>query len=197
VLGHTSKKINIDELKQLFAEGLSDAEIGKIFGVCDRTISNRRRGLGLYKQKQMPQQNKRKDIDIDELKQLYHSGMSDAIIGKVINISQSAVFRIRHHLGLAPNRGRRHWEMRELYYLGLSDGRVAEILKVRKHSVTTWRQSHELPANNFEDVSIDGLEVEFLTPEGKKSIQKDSESLFYDTEFLEKYLGKNIKGKSV
>lgn len=197
VLRHPLKKINVDELKQLFSEGLSDAEIGKVFGVCDRTIANRRRCLGLYKQKQMPRQDRRKDIDIDELKQLYHSGMSDAMIGKVINISQSAVFRIRHHLGLAPNRGRRHWEMRELYDLGLSDGRVAEILKVRRHSVTTWRQSHELPANDSEDASTDGLEVEFLKSQGKKSIQKDSESLFYDTEFLEKYLRKNIKWKSV
>ena len=93
VLRHTLKKINVDELKQLFSEGLSDAEIGKVFGVCDRTISNRRRSLGLYKQKRMPRQNKRKDIDIDEFKQLYHSGMSDSMIGKVINISQSAVFR--------------------------------------------------------------------------------------------------------
>ncbi len=196
VLRHTLKKINVDELKQLFSEGLSDAEIGKVFGVCDRTISNRRRSLGLYKQKRMPRQNKRKDIDIDEFKQLYHSGMSDSMIGKVINISQSAVFRIRHHLGLAPNRGRRHWEMRELYDLKLSDGRVAEILKVRRHSVTTWRQSHELPANDSEDASMDGLEVEFLKSQGKKSIPKDSESLFDDTEFLEKYLGKNIKWKS-
>ena len=169
----TLKKINVDELKQLFSEGLSDDEIGKVFGVCDRTISNRRRCLGLYKQKQMPRQDRRKDIDIDELKQLYHSGMSDAMIGKVINISQSAVFRIRHHLGLAPNRGRWHWEMRELYDLGLSDGRVAEILKVRRHSVTTWRQSHELPANDSEDASMDGLEIEFLKSQGKKSIQKD------------------------
>lgn len=197
MLRHPLKEINVDELKQLFSEGLSDAEIGKVFGVCDRTIANRRRGLGLYKQKQMPRQDRRNDIDIDELKQLYHSGMSDVMIGKVINISQSAVFRIRHHLGLAPNRGRRHWEMRELYELGLSDGRVAEILKVRRHSVTTWRQSHELPANDSEDASIDGLEVEFLKYQGKKSIQKDSESLFYDTEFLEKYLGKNLKWKSV
>ena len=197
VLGHTLQKINVDELKQLFAEGLSDAEIGKVFGVCDRTISNRRRCLGLYKQKQMPRQNRQKDIDIDELKQLYHSGMSDAMIGKVINISQSAVFRIRHHLGLAPNRGKRHWEMRELYDLGLSDGRVAEILKVRKHSVTKWRQSHELPANDSEDASLDGLDAELSKPERKEPIQKDSESLFCDTEFLEKYFWKYIKGKSV
>ncbi len=197
VLGHTLKKINVDELKQLFAQGLSDAEIGKVFDVCDRTISNRRRCLGLYKQKQMPRQNRRKDIDIDELKQLYHAGMSDAKIGKVINISQSAVFRIRHHLGLAPNRGRRHWEMRELYDLGLSDGRVAEILKVRKHSVTTWRQSHELPVNDPEDASTDGLDAKLSKSEEKKRILKDSESLFYDIEFLENYLGKDIKGKSV
>jgi DNA-binding CsgD family transcriptional regulator/transcriptional regulator with XRE-family HTH domain len=195
VLEHTLKKINVDELKQLFAKGLSDAEIGKVFGVCDRTIANRRRCLGLYKQ--IPRQNKRKDIDIDELKQLYHAGMSDAKIGKVINISQSAVFRIRHHLGLAPNRGRRHWEMRELYDLGLSDGRVAEILKVRKHSVTTWRQSHELPANDPEDAITDELDVELSKSEEEKPIKKDLESLFYDTEFLENYLGKDIKGKSV
>jgi DNA-binding CsgD family transcriptional regulator len=194
---HTLKKINVDELKQLFAKGLSDAEIGKVFGVCDRTISNRRRCLGLYKQKQMPRQNRRKDIDIDELKQLYHAGMSDAKIGKIINISQSAVFRIRHHLGLAPNRGRRHWEMRELYDLGLSDGRVAEILKVRKNSVITWRQSHELPANDPEDESIDEFDVELSKLDEKKPIPEDSESLFCDTEFLENYLGKDIKGKSV
>ena len=136
-------KINVDALKQFFAEGLSDAEIGKVFGVCDWTISNLRRCLGLYKQKQLPKENRRKDIDIDELKQLYCAGMRNAKIGKVINISQLAVFRIPYHLGLAQNRGRRHWEMRELYDLGLSDGRVAEILKVKKHSVTNWLQSHE------------------------------------------------------
>ena len=194
---HTLKKINIDELKQLFEKGLSDAEIGKVFGVCDRTIANRRRCLGLYKRKRMPRQNKQEYIDIDELKRLYREGMSDAKIGKVINISQSAVFRIRHYLGLAPNRGRRHWEMRELYDLGLSDGRVAEILKVRKHSVTTWRQSHELPANDSEDASIDGNAADFSKSGKEKLTQKDSESLFYDIEFLENYLGKNLKGKFV
>jgi len=77
--------------------------------------------------------------------------MSDVDIGKAIDISQSAVFTIRHHLGLAPNRGRRHWEMRELYDLGLSDSQIAEILKVRKHNVTTWHQNHELPANDSND----------------------------------------------
>jgi len=191
VSGHTLEKINLDELKQLFAEGLSDAEIAKHFGVCDRTISNRRRRLGLYRQK--PRYIKRKDIDIEELKQLYRAGMSDVDIGKAIDISQSAVFTIRHRLGLASNRGKRHWEMRELYDLGLSDSKIAEILKVRKYIVTTWRQSHELPANNSNDTVDDVLEVELSKPEEEEIIQKDSESLFFATKFLENYLGKEIK----
>jgi transposase/bacterioferritin-associated ferredoxin len=191
VSGHTLQKINFDELKQLFAEGLSDAEIAKHFGVCDRTISNRRRRLGLYRQK--PRHIKRKDIDIEELKQLYRADMSDVDIGKAIDISQSAVFTIRHRLGLAPNSGKRHWEMRELYDLGLSDSKIAEILKVRKYIVTTWRQSHELPANNSNDTVADVLEVELSKPEEEEIIQKDSESLFFATKFLENYLGKEIK----
>jgi DNA-binding CsgD family transcriptional regulator len=191
VSGHTLEKINFDELKQLFAEGLSDAEIAKHFGVCDRTISNRRRRLGLYRQK--PRHIKRKDIDIEELKQLYRAGMSDVDIGKAIDISQSAVFTIRHRLGLASNSGKRHWEMRELYDLGLSDSKIAEILKVRKYIVTTWRQSHELPANNSTDTVADVLEVELSKPEEEEIIQKDSESLFFATKFIENYLGKEIK----
>jgi transposase-like protein len=191
VSGYTLEKTNFDELKQLFAEGLSDAEIAKLFGVCDRTISNRRRRLGLYKQK--PRHIKRKDIDIDELKQLYRAGMSDVDIGKAIDISRSAVFTIRHHLGLAPNRGRRHWEMRELYDLGLSDSQIAEILKVRKHNVTTWRQNHELPANDSNDEVTDVLDFELSKPEDEETIQRDSESLFFATEFLENYLEKEIK----
>lgn len=188
---YASKITNIDRLKQLFTEGLSDGEIGKHLGVCGRTISNFRRRLGLYRQK--PRQIKRKDVDIDELKQLYRAGMNDVEISKAIDISQSAVFGIRHRLGLAPNRGRKHWEMRELYDLGLSDGKIAEILKVRKQNVTIWRQSHELPANDYDDAVTDIHDVE-LKPEEEELIQVDPESLFYDTEFLENYLGKNIKG---
>jgi DNA-binding CsgD family transcriptional regulator/DNA-binding transcriptional regulator YiaG len=190
--GYTLKKTNTDELKKLFAEGLSDSEIGKLFGVSDRTISNRRRLLGLFRQK--PRQIKRKDIDIDELKQLHRAGMSDVEIGKAIDISQSIVFRIRHHLGLASNSGKRYWEMRELYDLGLSDGKIAEILKVRRHSITTWRQSHELPPNDPDDVITDALNANLSKPKEEESIQRDSESLFCDTEFLENYLGKVIKG---
>lgn len=164
----TLKKTNVDELKNLFAEGLSDAEIGKLFGVCDRTISNRRRRLGLFRQISRP--IRRKDIDIDELKQLYRSGMSDVEIGKAIVISQYVVFKIRHNLGLAPNRGRRHWEMRELYDLGLSDDKTAEILKVKKYSVTTWRQSHELPANDPDDSITDRLNAKLSKPQQEKQI---------------------------
>jgi len=185
------EKTNVDELKKLFVEGLSDVEIGKLFGVCDKTISNRRRSLGLFRQK--PKQIKRKDIDIDELKQLYCAGMSDVEISKAIAISQSVVFRIRHELGLAPNRGRRHFEMRELYDLGLSDGKIAEILKVRRYSVTTWRQNHGLPSNDPDDASTDAFKLS--KPEEEMLIQRDSESLFCDTEFLENYLGKDITGK--
>ncbi len=190
--GYTLKKTNVDELKNLFAEGLSDSEIGKLFGVCDRTISNRRRLLGLFRQK--PRQIKRKDIDIDELKRLYRVGMSDIEIGKAIDISQSVVFRIRHHLGLASNHVRRHWEMRELYDLGLSDRKIAEILKARRKNVTTWRQSHELPANDPDDVITDALDAKLSKPEEEEPIQRDLESLFCDTGFLENYLGKVIKG---
>jgi DNA-binding CsgD family transcriptional regulator/DNA-directed RNA polymerase specialized sigma24 family protein len=186
------KKTDAHVLKKLFIEGLSDAEIGRYFGVCDRTISNRRRSLGLYRQK--PRQIMRKKIDVEELKQLYLAGMNDVEIGKALDISQSIVFRIRHNLGLASNRGRRHWEMRELYDLGLSDSKIAKILKVRKHAVNTWRQSHELPANDYDDEVIDIHYAELTKPEEEEPIQIDSESLFCDTEFLENYLGKDIKG---
>lgn len=187
---HTLKKINNDELKKLFTEGLSDTEIGKYFGVCDRTISNRRRLLGLYRQKP---RIRREDIDIEGFRQLYLVGMSDVEICKALDIPQSAIFRIRHNLGLAPNRGRRHWDMRELYDLGLSDSKIAEILKMRKHNVTIWRQSHKLPGNNNGDTITDVHDIKLIKLE-EEPIQMDSESLFFDTKFLEIFFGKNIKG---
>ena len=159
------KHVDTEELKNLFAEGLSDAEIGKFFGVCDRTISDRRRRLGLFRQMPKSRPIKQKDIDIDELKQLYRSGMSDVEIGKAIGIPQYIVFRIRHNLGLAPNRGKLHWEMRELYGMGMSDGKIAEILKVKRYRVTTWRQSHELSANDPADAIADAFNVKLSKPD--------------------------------
>jgi len=119
--------------------------------------------------------------------------MNDVEIGRTIGISQSAVFRIRHHLGLASNSGKRHWKMRELYDLKLSDSKIAETLKIRKHDVTKWRQSHILPANDYDDMVTDVHNIELSNLKEKKPARIDSESLFYDTEFLENYLGKEIK----
>lgn len=104
VFTFTTEKTNNDILKQLFTKGFSDAEIAKYFDVSERTISNRRRNLGLYRQK--PRQIRRKNIDIEEFKHLYLKGMNDVEIGRTIGISQSAVFRIRHHLGFASNSGK-------------------------------------------------------------------------------------------
>jgi DNA-binding CsgD family transcriptional regulator/transposase-like protein len=188
---YSLKDTNIDELKKLFTIGFSDTEISKLFGVSDRTISNRRRGLGLYKQK--PRQKiKRKNVDIEEFKKLYFAGMNDIEIGKVINIPPSAVFGLRHQLGLSSNRGKRHWEMRGLYDSGVSDSKIAETLKVKKQAVTAWRQSHKLPPNDYDDMVNDVCNVKLSKPEEEEPIQMDSESLFYDTEFLENYLGKEI-----
>lgn len=191
VLTSTTEKTNNDILKQLFTKGFSDIQIAKYFDVSERTISNRRRNLGLYRQK--PRQIRRKNIDIEEFKHLYLKGMNDVEIGRTIGISQSAVFRIRHHLGLASNSGKRHWKMRELYDLKLSDSKIAKTLKVRKHDVTKWRQSHKLPANNYDDMVTDAHNIELSNLKEKKPARVDSESLFYDTKFLENYLGKEIK----
>lgn len=191
VFRDTTEKTNIDVLKQLFTQGFSDAEIAKYFNVSERTISNRRRNLGLYRQK--PRQIRRKNIDIEEFKHLYLKDMNDVEIGKAIGIPQSSVFRMRHQLGLASNSGKRHWKMRELYDLKLSDSKIAETLKVRKQDVTTWRQNHKLPANDYDDMVTDAHNIELSNPKKEKPIRIDPESLFYDTEFLENYLGKEIK----
>jgi DNA-binding transcriptional regulator YiaG len=66
VFTFTMEKTNNDILKQLFTKGFSDAEIAKYFDVSERTISNRCRNLGLYRQK--PRQIRRKNIDIEEFK---------------------------------------------------------------------------------------------------------------------------------
>jgi DNA-binding CsgD family transcriptional regulator len=184
------KYVNTEELKHYMAIGLTDKEIGDIFGVSDRTIYERRCDIGLFRRKK---QTLFENINIDDFKKLYTAGMSDVKIAKALGVQNQALIReIRNYLGLAPNNGKKHLKMRELYDLELSDNKIAETLKVRKNDVTTWRQSHKLPANNYDDEVTDAQNVKLANPIKEKPIRIDLESLFYDTEFLENYLGKEI-----
>jgi DNA-directed RNA polymerase specialized sigma subunit len=118
--------------------------------------------------------------------------MNDVEIGRTIGISQSAVFRIRHHLGLASNSGKRHWKMRELYDLKLSDSKIAETLKIRKHDVTKWRQSHILPANDYDDMVTDAHNIELSNLKEKNRLELTRNHFFMIQNFLKTILEKRL-----
>jgi len=89
-------KVDEVRLRELWESGLSDAEIGKVFGVASTCIWKRRKKLGLPT-KYDPQKNA---VNWQRARQLYHEGKKDAEIAAEIGCAPRTVKDWRGREGL-------------------------------------------------------------------------------------------------
>lgn len=97
----------IARLEELFAQGLSDVEIGRSIGYCDKWIMAKRVKLGL---RRPPKGNSK--IDYNRLKELYDQGKADWQIAMELECSENAVCKMRQRKGLYKGHGWRRKENR-------------------------------------------------------------------------------------
>lgn len=103
--------IDNDELKKLYAKGLSDKEIGSVFGVNEKTVFKNRQILGLCRWKKW----NNTASNIEKFKQLHSEGLNDKKIANALNICRDTARKIRNDLGLPPQvLGRKHVDIEEL-----------------------------------------------------------------------------------
>lgn len=88
--------INIDEMKSLYNQGLSDNEIAKVFGCSRKSISKRRQKLGLSV-------NFRRAIDKEKeqiIIQMFSEGKSGGEICRTLHLSSSTIAKFKKEHGI-------------------------------------------------------------------------------------------------
>jgi len=154
-----SAVIDNDELKKLYATGLTDKEIGYVFGVNEKTIFNNRRSLGLSKWIKW----KNTAYNIEKFKQLHAESLNDKKIANVLGISRDTARKIRHYLGLPPQKlDRKHIdivELKRLFAEGLTDEEIGTIFGVsaytvyeRRREIGLFRRKRQI---RFENINMD------------------------------------------
>jgi hypothetical protein len=164
-------------------------------------------------------------MDNAQMSELYNKGMQDDEIGAALSVSDSAVKAWRRLHDLPSNkRGRPikthpavisesaillhkyiprkiktidFTQIDELYNLGYSDQAIDFALNINSGTTARWRARYGLKPKNkisFEMVKEQKKHMLIALSELEEP-QKDNESLFCDTEFLEQFLGKKIAKK--
>jgi hypothetical protein len=131
--------------------------------------------------------------------QLYEDGLSDQQLADIFEISTWTVQKIRIQFGLLRVVFKRldYDEMRRLYDLGWNDVAIAKALDTYSVTVGNWRKRNNLQVNNevhrkmlrTRDFNRAILEDVDAARAGKI---RDPESLYFDTKFLEKFMGRKI-----
>jgi hypothetical protein len=147
------------------------------------------------------------------MRDLYDQGLQDDKIGAALNVSDGVVKAWRRHHNLPSNKRGRPAKIhpvvallnvrnksnfsliRELYDLGYSDQAINYVLKLHHGTTERWRAKEGLPPKNlisFVMVKEQQKQMNIALSELIEP-QKDKESLFCDTEFLEQFMKKKIK----
>ena len=159
--------IDNDELKKLYAKGLSDKQIGSVFGVSNKTILNHRKSLGLSRCKKWEDSAS----NIEKFKKLHSEGLNDRKIADVMGICRDTARKIRSDLGLPPQAsGRKHVDidkLKDLFAKGLTDKEIGTIFGVSAYIV--YERRHDLGLFRCKQQII---------PDEDEPIKLDSESLF-------------------
>ena len=145
--------LDVTELRSLYEQGLTDAELAEAMACKQYIISSWReaRNLPYNKGKAQAIQDQR----YAQYEMLYHQGMNDGQISKEVGTSRSHVAQWRGKMGLPPA-GRKpalqttyHKEIRELYLQEKTDKEIVmtlEHLGIEDHHVKRWRQKYGKPA---------------------------------------------------
>ena len=154
-----SAVIDNDELKRLFAKGLSDKQISSVFGVSNKTILNHRKSLGLSRCKKW----KRSASNIEKFKKLHSEGLNDRKIANALGICRDTARKIRHDLGLPPQAlGRKHFDtdkLKHLFAKGLTDKEIGTIFGVSAYTVYERRRDLGL-FRRKQQTSLDNINVD-------------------------------------
>lgn len=97
--GRYGQQIDMDELRRLHSEGMTDAAIADTMNAPRSTVGTYRRILGLpvnYTPNRSP-------VDEAEFRRLHAMGLVDRVIGERLGFSTSKAHDYRNHLGLPKN----------------------------------------------------------------------------------------------
>lgn len=187
---NTGRFVDPEDVKKLYEKGYNDSQIARELGFGKITILNCRRKLGLP-----AISDGGRPCDDTKYWDLYQKGYNDHQIAQKVGLTQEGIFLWRKRNGLPPQNLRTSKvdgvikEMGEnitkLYSQGYSDLRISRELSIPAYAVEKWRERNKLP-----EVLIGSKEVDYaVTP------LRDEESLYCDTEFLEKFLNKKLERK--
>jgi uncharacterized protein YjcR len=184
---HQGYKMNIDKdrFKKLYENGYNDRQIAEKMGFAIDSISNYRRRIGLP--------SHRKYCDYGRCMELYEKGFNDVQIASELGIAKTTVgiWRKRNELptqntvqisGIEKVVEEIEDIITKLYFEGYSDYKIGQILNIPVNAVNRWRVRNKLP-------------VASITSQDKIAPLGEENSLYCDTEFLEKFFNKKLKKK--
>lgn len=186
-----TKRIDIDAetFMELYSSGFNDTEIAQKMDFKVSRICKFRHKLGLPSVTGKGRKAKQDDLRME----LYERGFNDSQIAKKIGVPVSTILSWRKQRGLTVQNviktskydglldefGDR---IAELYLDGYPDNAMAKALNIPQAAIERWRYRNKLPC-----ASIGAYEDS--TP------LKGEDSLYCDTDFLEKIVGKKLNRK--
>lgn len=177
--------IDKDRFKKLYENGYNDRQIAEEMGFTTDSVSNYRRRMGLPPH--------RKFCDYKKCMELYLRGYNDVQIASELGIVKETVGIWRKRNGLPTQNAIQISEIErvieeiedvisELYFEGYSDYKIGKILNISVHVVNRWRLKNKLP-------------VASITSQDRVTPLGEEDSLYCDTDFLEKFFNKKLKKK--
>jgi len=187
-----TKKVSIDTetFMQLYAGGLNDVQIAQKMDVKVSCICKFRHKLGLPSVTGKGRKPKPYDLRME----LYNKGYTDSQIALEIGVPESTILSWRKQRGLTVQNIVKTSKydgildefsdrISELYLKSYSDYAISKFLNIPQTAVERWRYRNKLPC-----ALIGGVLEDVAPLEGE-------ESLYCDTDFLEKFMGKKLNRK--
>ena len=171
--GRPKSGCDLEQLRELHAQGLCDEHIARAMGKHSKTIRSYREKLGLPRNQFDPRtDNGPKDWDKERARMLYDAGCSDSVLARELGIGITRVHTWRAENDLPPNSNGPfdHDRARVLYDDGLIDNRIAAALGVSRTAILHWREENGL-CPNLERQHLDETAAQRLHDQGQTDTQ--------------------------
>jgi uncharacterized protein YjcR len=183
------KDIDAETFTQLYSSGFTDIEIAQKMNLEASRVCKFRHKLGLPSVTGKGRKVKQNDLRME----LYKRGFNDSQIAKKIGVPVSTILSWRKQRGLTVQNVVKTSKydgildefsdrIEELYLDGYPDNAMSKTLDIPQAAIERWRYRNKLPC-----ASIGAKE--HSTP------LKSKDSLYCDTDFLEKLVGKKLNRK--
>jgi hypothetical protein len=186
-----TKRINMDAdtFMQLYSNGLTDTEIAQRMDLRVSRICKFRHKLGLPSVTGKGRKAKHDNLRME----LYRRGFNDSQIAQKIGVPVSTILSWRKQRGLTVHNVIKASkydgileefgdQIAELYLNGYPDYAMSKALDIPQAAIERWRYRNKLPC-----ASIGSHE--------DSAPLKGEDSLYCDTDFLEKFVGKKLNRK--